>query len=61
MVEAAIIAHEYTDDVGGYFAQVVQRYYTQGSHPVRNMKWGALKLLKYRYENGEIIYEDETP
>lgn len=61
MVEAAIIAHEYSDDVAAYFDQVVQRYYTQGSHPVRNLKWGALKLLKYRYENGEIIYEDETP
>mgnify|MGYP007124484891 FL=1 len=44
-----------------YYREVVQRHYTQGSHPVRNKQWNNLKLLKYTCVDGEIVYEDVTP
>lgn len=60
-IEACIIAAEYPDTIGQYYHEVVQRYYTLGSHPVRNKQWGALKLLKYTYEDGAVHYIDVTP
>lgn len=61
MIEACIIAADYEDGIEPYFKQIVKRYYTLGSHPVRNNKWMALKLIKYAYQNGQIEYEDVTP
>ncbi len=61
MIEASIIAAEYPDGIADYYRDVVQRYYTMGSHPVRNKQWNALKLLKYTYSEGSITYEDITP
>lgn len=60
-VEAAIIAYRFSDDIAGYHADVVKRYYTMGSHPVRNEQWAALRLIRYRYEDGQVRYIDETP
>ena len=60
-IEACIIAAAYPDNIADYYAKVVQRYYTLGSHPVRNMKWRRLKLLKYVYEDGALTYIDVTP
>ena len=60
-IEACIIAAEFPDDIATYYNEVVQRYYTLGSHPVRNKQWSALKLFKYVYEDGRIRYIDETP
>jgi hypothetical protein len=60
-IESCIIAAEYPDDISDYYGAVVQRYYTLGSHPVRNKQWSSLKLLKYSYENGSLIYTDVTP
>ena len=44
-----------------YYHDVVQRYYTLGSHPVRNKQWSALRLLRYSYTGGAITYTDMTP
>ena len=60
-IDACIIAAEYPDNIGNYYQDVVQRYYTLGSHPVRNKQWHALKLLKYAYEDGELSYVDISP
>ena len=60
-IDACIIAAEYPDDIATYYRNVVQRYYTLGSHPVRNKQWNKLTLLKYTYSNGEISYLDVTP
>lgn len=60
-IEACIIAYEYEKDVKDYYKDVVQRYYSLGSHPIRNKQWSALKLLKYRWEDGSLKYIDETP
>lgn len=60
-IEACIIAAEYPDDIAAYYHEVVQRYYTLGSHPVRNKQWKSLKLLKYTYSEGKIYYSDITP
>lgn len=61
LIEACIIAAEYPDDIDTYYRDVVQRYYTLGSHPVRNKQWNELTLLKYIYSKGEIRYFDVTP
>lgn len=60
-IEACIISAEYEENIDDYYASVVKRYYTLGSHPVRNKRWNDLKLIKYRYENNSIVYEDVTP
>ena len=60
-IEACIIAAEYPEDIGAYYSEVVQRYYTLGSHPVRNKHWSNLKLLRYSYADGELSYTDVTP
>ena len=60
-IEACIIAAEYPESIYDYYSNVVQRYYTLGSHPVRNKQWSNLKLLRYTYSGGEITYTDVTP
>ncbi len=60
-VEAAIIAHDYPADIIEYYNSVVLRYYTLGSHPARNARWSALKLIRYQFIDGEMRYVDETP
>jgi hypothetical protein len=60
-IEACIIAAEYPANITDYYREVVQRYYTLGSHPARNKQWNMLKLLKYMYVDGEIEYIDLTP
>lgn len=60
-IDACIIASSYSDNINDYYRNVVQRYYTLGSHPVRNKQWTALKLLVYTYNNGTILYTDVTP
>lgn len=60
-VEAAVIAYGFETDVAGHYSAVVKRHYTMGSHPVRNEQWNGLKLIRYRYEGGQIKYTDETP
>ncbi len=60
-IVACIIAAEYPADIDGYYHDVVQRYYTLGSHPVRNKQWNNLRLLRYSYADGELSYFDITP
>lgn len=60
-IEACIISAEYEENIDDYYASVVKRYYTLGSHPVRNKHWNNLKLIKYRYVNNSIVYENVTP
>ena len=61
MIEACIIAADYEDDLNEYYREVVRRYYTLGSHPVRNKQWNRLKLLRYICIDNRIVYEDVTP
>ena len=60
-IEECIIAADYPMDIGEYYRDTVQRYYTLGSHPVRNKQWNALRLFKYEYSEGKINYIDVTP
>lgn len=60
-IEACIIAAEYPANIASYYHDVVQRYYTLGSHPVRNKQWNALRLLRYSYSGGAMTYTDVTP
>ena len=52
---------DYEDDLNEYYREVVRRYYTLGSHPVRNKQWNRLKLLRYICVDNRIVYEDVTP
>ena len=60
-IEACIIASTYDEVVSDYYNDYVRRFFTVGSHPAKNMEWNGLKLLRYKYENGRIIYTDCTP
>ncbi len=60
-IEACIIASNYEGDIAEYYRNVAKRYYTLGSHPVRNKRWMELKFLKYSYDDGLISYVDVTP
>lgn len=61
MIDACIIAAEFTQGINEYYRNVVRRFYTLGSHPVRNKQWTALKLITYAYSDGAIHYTDVTP
>lgn len=60
-IKACIIAADFEEKVFEYYSDVVQRFYTVGSHPAINKKWNDLRLIRYTYENGRINYIDETP
>lgn len=60
-IQACIIAAEFESGIDEYYSQVVQRSYIVGSHPAKNKKWNALKLIEYSYVNGVIQYIDKTP
>ena len=60
-IQACIIAAEFESGIDEYYSQVVQRSYIVGSHPAKNKKWNALKLIEYSYVNGTIQYIDKTP
>jgi len=60
-VDACIIAYDYPADIFEYVERHAKRYYTLGSHPVRNKEWSSLRLLTYKYKGGVIEYYDETP
>ena len=59
-IEACIIASSF-DDMSTYFNDAVKRFYTVSSHPAINKKWSNLKLIRYKYENGNLTYLDVTP
>lgn len=60
-IEAYIIAADYASDISDHYNDVVQRYYTIGSHPVKNKQWKSLRLLKYSISNNAVQYTDITP
>lgn len=60
-VEACIIAFDFDDDIADHIKQNAKRRYMQGSHPIKNKEWRALKLISYKYHNGKVVYTDETP
>lgn len=60
LIEACVIAADYTEKIYSYFHNVVKRFYTLGSHPVRNKRWNSLRLIQYQYEDGAMHYHDVT-
>ena len=56
-IEACVIAYGYPDDILAYIEKNGKRNYILGSHPVTNKQWGELKLLSYRYVDGEVVYK----
>lgn len=61
LVQACIIAFDYKENVYPYYKEVVKRFYTLGSHPVRNKRWDSLRLIKYQYKDNKVHYQDITP
>ena len=60
-IDACVIAYGYPDDIFTYIEKNGKRNYILGSHPVTNKQWGALKLISYRYIDGNVEYRLETP
>lgn len=58
MIEAFVVAAGYDDDVLEYRNNIAVRNYMQGRRPVTNKIWTCLRLIKYRYENGKIKFEE---
>lgn len=59
MIEAIIVAYDYTPDVLDNLENFSKRVYTKGSRPATTYTWNALKLFKYRYDDnqGLIIFD----
>ena len=55
-IKAYIIAYDFSEQVVDYVRKNVQRYYSIGYRPVHNKTWNNITLIKYKYDNGEIVY-----
>lgn len=60
-IEACVIAYGYPEDIFDYIERNGKRNYIIGSHPVSNKQWSAIKLISYRYIDGELTFTHETP
>lgn len=53
MIEAYLIAYEFSQDVIDYADETGKRNYIIGRRPAKQMLWEGLKLISYRYDNAE--------
>lgn len=59
-IDACIIAYEFSDNIYDYINKYARRSYTAGSHPINNLEWKNLRLIRYEYINGTIQYVEEN-
>lgn len=59
-IDACIIAYEFDDNIYDYINKYARRSYTAGSHPINNLEWRNLRLVRYKYINGSIQYVEEN-
>ena len=55
-IVAFIIAYSFGDDVIEHVKMNIKRYYSYGIRPTRNRIWNNIKLVEYRYIDGEVKY-----
>ena len=55
-ITAYIIAYSFGEDVIEHVKKNVQRYYSYGIRPRKNKTWNNIKLIEYRYVDGEVKY-----
>lgn len=59
-IDACIIAYEFDDGIYDYINKYARRSYTSGSHPINNLEWKNLRLIRYKYINGSVQYVEES-
>lgn len=59
-IDACIIAYEFDDSIYDYINKYARRSYTTGSHPINNLEWKKLRLIRYKYVNGSMQYIEES-
>lgn len=56
MIEAFVVAHDFSDEVINYRNSVCVRNYTKGRRPTIAGVWKNVRLIKYKYENDSIRF-----
>lgn len=56
MIEAFIVAHDFSNEVINYRNSVCIRNYTKGRRPTIAGVWKNVRLIKYKYENEKIRF-----
>lgn len=56
MIEAFIVAHDFSNEVINYRNSVCIRNYTKGRRPTIAGVWRNVRLIKYKYENDKIRF-----
>lgn len=58
MIQAFIVASDFSKEVIEYRDLVCVRNYTKGKRPTVSAKWNFIKLIKYEYENSKLIFSE---
>lgn len=61
MIEAFIVAHDFDKGIEPAYRDDAVRNYISGYRPVRAAVWRSIHLVKYRYEDGALHFEEVTP
>ncbi|HCW53178.1 MAG TPA: hypothetical protein DG753_05465 [Clostridium sp.] len=56
MVEAFVVAYDFSKDVIDYRNQICKRNYTKGRRPTIAAEWKNVKLIQYRYKDGRLNF-----
>ena len=58
MVQAYLVAYDFDEEVIAYKNNVCIRNYIKGRRPVISETWSNLRLVKYRYKDGNLVFEE---
>ncbi len=58
MIEAYVLAYDYSDEVIEKRNRECKRLFTKGYRPTNTCEWNNCKLVKYRYEDGQLEFEE---
>lgn len=58
MIQAFIVASDFSDEVIARRDSECIRNFTKGYRPTVSCKWDAVKLVKYEYDNGELLFTE---
>lgn len=61
MVEAFIVAHDFNEDAERAYRDYAVRNYISGYRPVTAAVWHAVHLVRYRYSDGVLRFEEVIP
>lgn len=58
MIQAFIVAYDFSEDVASYKNSVCIRNYTKGRRPTIPGIWNSVRLIKYRFENDSLNFDE---